>query len=151
LTLEGGATYVRAMAKITRKNIDKELGVQLGDGAELPAEVVRDVLAQTATGVLNASLGAPGIPQEKVREQILAHVVYAYTQRPDPRDVHASMMPKLVANLLQQKGAPKQSKETVDTLGRVATGFLREGQHPLPAAAKLIVVRGVVDYFLAGA
>ncbi len=139
------------MAKITRKNIDKELGVQLGDGAELPAEGVRDTLAQTATGILNASLDAPGVPQEKVREQIIAHVVYAYTRRPDPRDVHASQMPKLVANLFEQMGTPKQAKETVDALARVATGFLRESQQPLPAAAKLVVVRGVVGYFVVGA
>jgi len=138
------------MAKVSRKNIDKELGNQGVAEQELPSEEVRDALAETATGLLNASIGAPGIPQEKIREQVIAHVVFAYERRPDPRDVHASMMPKLVVETFKQKGAAKPSQAVVDALAKVAVGFLRESENPLPAAAKLIAVRSVVDCYLSG-
>jgi hypothetical protein len=139
------------MAKITRKNVTKELANQGIDESALPPEEALDALAQTATGLLDASAGAPGIPQEKIREQIVAHVVFAYLRRPDPRDVHASMMPRLVTETFKQKEAGKPSKGVVETLAKVATGFLRESENPLPAAAKLIVVRSVVDFYLSGA
>lgn len=135
------------MAKITPKNVTRELASQGIEDSNLPPEEVLDALAQTATGILRASSGAPGIPQEKIREQILAHVVFAYLRRPDPRDVHASMMPRLVTETFTQKGASKPSKAVADTLAKVALGFLRESENPLPAAAKLIVVRSVVDFY----
>jgi hypothetical protein len=139
------------MAKITRKNVTKEFANQGIDESSLPPEEALDALAQAATGLLGASAGAPGIPQEKIREQILAHVVFAYLRRPDPRDVHASMIPRLVAETFKQKQAPKPSKGVVEALAKVATGFLRESENPLPAAAKLIVVRSVVDFYLSAA
>jgi hypothetical protein len=139
------------MAKITRKNVTKELAGQGVDEAGLPDEEALDALAQTATGLLAASAGAPGIPQEKIREQIVAHVVFAYLRRPDPRDVHASMIPKLVMESFKQKEASKPSKVVVETLAKVATGFLRESENTFPAAAKLIAVRSVVDFYLTGA
>ena len=139
------------MAKITRKNVTKELSGQGIEEANLPAEEALDALAQTATGLLGASAGAPGIPQEKIREQIVAHVVFAFLRRPDPRDVHASMMPRLVLETFKQKEDAKPSKPVVETLAKVATGFLREGDNSFPAAAKLIAVRSVVDFYLTGA
>jgi hypothetical protein len=147
------------MAKITRQNIDKELDRQKVPAESLPAEAERDALAQLATGILNASLGSPGIPQEKIREQVIANVVAAYVYPQDPRDVHASMMPKLVqANFdaRQPKKGPKDpalkpSKEVVRALAEVAIGFLHESRSPWPAMGKLLAVQSVVSYYLTGA
>jgi hypothetical protein len=139
------------MAKVSQQNVTKELTNQGVEEDKLPSEAQRDALAQVATGLLRASLGAPGIPQEKIREQIIAHVVFAYGRRPDPRDVHASMMPRLVVETFKQLDAPKPPAEVSAALAKVAVGFLREGDNPRPAAAKLIVVRSVVEFYLRGA
>jgi hypothetical protein len=144
------------MAKISRQNIEKEFARQK---VEPPAEDARrDALAQLATGILNASIGAPGIPQEKIREQVIANVVAAYAYKQDPRDVHASMMPKLVrANFeaRQPKKGPsdprlKPSTDVQNALAEVAIGFLHEGRTPWPAMGKMLVVQSVVSYYLAG-
>jgi hypothetical protein len=137
------------MAKVTRQNIDKEFTRQ-GAGT-LPSEAQRDALAQLATGVLNASLGAPGIPQDKVREQIIANVVDAYRYPQDPRDVHASMMPRLVAQNFKERGLPKPSNDVITALAEVAIGWLREGRTPWPSMGKLIAVQAAVAYYLDGA
>jgi hypothetical protein len=139
------------MAKVTAKNIDKEFSSQGVEEERLPSVEARDALAQTATGILNASLGAPGVSQDKIREQVIAHVVFAYNRRPDPRDVHASQLPKLVADLLKKQQDAKPSKEVVAALAKMAVGFLRESENPLPAPAKLIAVQGVVQFYVAGA
>jgi hypothetical protein len=137
------------MAKVSRQNIDKEFARQ--GATELPADAVRDALAQVATGVLNASVGAPGIPQEKAREQIIANIVDAYRYPQDPRDVHASMMPRLVTKNMKERGAPKPSPDVVHALAEVAIGWLREGRSPWPAMGKLIAVQAVASYYLDGA
>ena len=147
------------MAKVTRQNIDKEFDRQGVAAGDLPPEGERDALARLATGILNASLGAPGVPQEKIREQVIANVVAAYLYPEDPRDVHASMMPRLVqANFdaRQPKKGPqdpalKPSKDVVQALAEAAVGFLHEGRSPWPAMGKLLVVQSVVSYYLAGA
>jgi hypothetical protein len=147
------------MARVTRQNIDKEFDRQKVPAASLPPEAERDALARLATGILKASLGAPGIPQEKVREQVIANVVAAYVYPQDPRDVHASMMPRLVQanfDVRQPKKGPidptlKPSKDVVRALAEAAIGFLHEGRSPWPAMGKLLVVQSVVSYYLAGA
>ena len=139
------------MAKVSRKNVLKEFTSQGVPEDQLPPEEALDALAQVATGILDAGNGAPGIPQEKVREQVIAHVVYAHNRRPDPRDVHASMIPRLVAERLKQLGAAKPAKEVVAALAKTSIGFLRESENPRPAAAKLIVVQGLVDFYMRGA
>jgi|SRR5688572_18779824 hypothetical protein len=138
------------MAKVSRQNIDKEFARQGVAEGQLPAEGERDALAQLATGILNASLGAPGIPQEKVREQVIANVVAAYVYPQDPRDVHAGMMPRLVAQNLKERQV-KAPKEAVAALAEAAIGLLREGRSPWPSMAKLIAVQAVVSYYLQGA
>jgi hypothetical protein len=140
-----------AKAKVTRSNIDKEFARQGTAPERLPSEAQRDALAQLATGLLNASLGAPGVPQEKVREQIIANVVWAYLYPQDPRDVHAAMTPRLVAQNLAERGAPKPSKDVVTALAEVAIGWVHEGRWPWPSMGRLLAVQAVVSNYLAAA
>lgn len=137
------------MAKVSRKNVESEFARQ--GATTVPPEAELDAMARLATGILNASTGAPGIPQEKIRENVIANVVAAYLYPQDPRDVHASMMPRLVAQNLKERQAPKQPKEAVTALAEVAIGFLRESHNPWPAMGKMLVVQSVVSYYLDGA
>jgi hypothetical protein len=139
------------MAKVTQQNIDKELARQGTAPEGLPPAAQRDALAGLATGILNASLGAPGIPQEKVREQIIANVVWAYLYPQDPRDVHAAMMPRLVAQNFAERGALKPSKDAVTALAEVAIGWIHEGRWPSPSMGRLLAAQAAVNYYLAGA
>ena len=139
------------MARVTRAQIDKEFARQGTGPDSLPPEAERDALAQLATGILKGSLGAPGIPQEKIREQIIANVVWAYLYPQDPRDVHASQIPKLVAANFKERGVAKPGKETVNALAEVAIGWVHEGRWPWPSMGRLLSVQAVVNYYLAGA
>ena len=139
------------MAKVTRAQIDKEFARQGIDADKLPSEEQRDAIAQLATGLLKASSGAPGIPQEKFREQLIANVVAAYVYRQDPRDVHASMMPRLVTAAFKARGVNKTGKDTVAALSEVAIGWVHEGRWPWPSMGKLIGAQSVVAFYLDGA
>jgi hypothetical protein len=139
------------MAKVTRLNVDKEFARQGTAPEHLPSEAQRDALAQLATGILRGSLGAPGIPQDKVREQIIAIVVWAYLYRQDPRDVHAAQMPKLIAQNFATRGEPTPAKDTVTALSEVAIGWVHEGRWPWPSMGRLLAAQAAVNNYLAGA
>lgn len=139
------------MAKVTRQNVDREFARQGTEPERLPSEAQRDALARLATGVLRGSLGAPGISQDKVREQIVANVVWAYLYPQDPRDVHAAQMPKLVTQDFAVRGAPKPAKDTVTALAEVAIGWVHEGRWPWPSMGRLLAAQAAVNYYLAGA
>jgi hypothetical protein len=139
------------MAKVSRDNIVKELARQRVTGADLPKDGILDALAQTATGVLNMSLGTPLASEAKIRDQTIAHVVHAYLRPSDPRDVHASMMPKIVKDMFAEMEQPKPSGDVVTALSEVATGFLREGDRALPAMARLMAAQSAIGFYLHGA
>ena len=139
------------MAKVSRENVVKEFARQRVTGEELPPEGMLDALAQTATGALNMSLGSPLASETKIRDQTIAHVVHAYLRPPDPRDVHASMMPKIVKDLFAQLDAPKPPAQVVTALSEVAIGFVREGDRALPAMARLMAAQSAVGFYLHGA
>jgi len=139
------------MARVNRAQIDKEFGRQGTAPGSLPSEEQRDAIAQLATGLLKASLGAPGIPQEKIREQLIANVVSAYLYPQDPRDVHASMMPRLVTAAFKARGVTKPGKDVVAALAEVAIGFVHEGRWPWPSMGKMLGAQGAVAFYLDGA
>jgi len=139
------------MARVNRAQIDKEFARQGTGPDRLPPEAERDAIAQVATGILKGSLGAPGIPQEKIREQIIANVVWAYLYPQDPRDVHASQMPKLISANFKERGIGKPGKEVVTALAEVAIGWVHEGRWTWPSMARLICAQTAVNYYLAGA
>jgi hypothetical protein len=139
------------MAKVSRDNIVKEFARQRVTGADLPTEGILDALAQTATGALNMSLGSPLASEAKIREQTIAHVVHAYLRPGDPRDVHASMMPKIVKDMFVQMEQPKPSADVVTAVSEVAIGFLREGDRALPSMARLMAAQSAVGFYLHGA
>ena len=133
------------MAKVTRQNVDKEFARQ--GATKLPADAVRDALAQLCTGLLNASLDRRAIPQDMLRSQLIANVVDAYLYPQDPRDVHASMMPQLVRQNFKDRSLPTPPPDVVHALSEVAIGWLREGRSPWPAMGKLIAVQAAVAYY----
>jgi len=139
------------MAKVKRDNVEKELARQRVTGDALPGPGVLDALAQAATGALSMSLGSPLASEAKIRDQTIAHIVHAYLRPPDPRDVHASMMPKMIKNLFQELEAPKPSADVVTALSEVAIGFVREGDRALPAMARLMAAQSAVSFYLHGA
>jgi len=139
------------MGKVSRDNVEKEFARQKVAAAELPATGVLDALAQTATGALNMSLGSPLASETKIRDQAIAHIVHAYLRPGDPRDVHASMMPKIVKDLFKQREAPKPSADVVTALSEVAIGFVREGDRALPAMARLMAAQTAVSFYLEAA
>ena len=139
------------MAKVKRENIEKEFARQQGSQDGMPGPGVLDALAQTATGALNMSLGTPLVDETKIREQTIAHVVHAYLRPADPRDVHASLMPKMVRNLFEEMEEPKPSADTVTALSEVAIGFVREGDRALPSMARLMAAQAAVNFYLHGA
>ena len=139
------------MAKVSRDNIEKELARQKVKPADMPAAGILDALAQTATGALNMSLGSPLASETKIRDQTIAFVVHAYLRPADMRDVHASMMPKIVKDLFKQREAPKPSADAVTALSEVAIGFVREGDRALPAMARLMAAQTAVSFYLHGA
>src|SRR5262245_57628488 len=137
------------MAKVNRAQIDKEFGRQgSGDGA-LPPEAERDALAQLATGLLRTSVSS-GFQPDTIRKELIANVVWAYVYPQDPRDVHASMMPKLITSALKARGVTKPGKDVVKALQEVAIGWLQEGRWPWPSMGKLLGAQGVVSYYLDG-
>jgi len=138
------------MAKVTRAQIDKEFGRQGSADGALPSEAQRDALAQLATGLLRASVSS-GFPQDSIRKELIANVVWAYVYPQDPRDVHASMMPKLVGAARKARGVTKPGKDVVGALQEVAIGWLQEGRWPWPSMGKLLGAQGVVAYYLEGA
>jgi hypothetical protein len=138
------------MAKVSRDNVEKEFARQKATSGDTPAGVL-DALAQTATGALNMSLGTPLASETKIRDQTIAFVVHAYLRPPDPRDVHASMMPRIVKDLFKQRELPKPSADVVTALSEVAIGFVREGDRALPAMARLVAAQSAVDFYLHGA
>jgi len=97
------------------------------------------------------SLGSPLASEDRIRDQTIAHVVHAYLRSPDPRDVHASMMPKMIKNLFQELEAAKPSADVVTALSEVAIGFVREGDRALPAMARLMAAQSAVNFYLHGA
>lgn len=139
------------MAKVSRDNIVKELARQRVTGEGVPSDGILDALAQTATGALNMSLGSPLASEAKIRDQTIAHVVHAYLRPSDPRDVHASMMPKIVKDMFEEMEQPKPSTDVVTAVSEVAIGFLREGDRALPAMARLMAAQSAVGFFLHGA
>jgi len=139
------------MAKVKRDNVEKEFARQRVTGDGLPGPGVLDALAQAATGALSMSLGSPLASEAKIRDQTIAHIVHAYLRPPDPRDVHASMMPKMIKNLFQELEAPKPSADVVTALSEVAIGFVREGDRALPAMARLMAAQSAVSFYLHGA
>jgi hypothetical protein len=139
------------MAKVNRDNVAKEFARQRVTGDDLPVAGILDALAQTATGALNMSLGSPLASETKIREQAIAHVVHAYLRPGDPRDVHASMMPKIVKDMFVEMEQPKPSADVVSALSEVAIGFLREGDRALPAMARLMAVQSAIGFYLHGA
>jgi len=139
------------MGKVSRDNIVKELARQRVTGDGVPKDGILDALAQTATGALNMSLGSPLASEAKIRDQTIAHVVHAYLRPADPRDVHASMMPKIVKDMFAEMEQPKPSTDVVTAVSEVAIGFLREGDHALPAMARLMAAQSAVGFYLHGA
>jgi hypothetical protein len=139
------------MAKVSRDNIVKELARQRVTGEGVPKEGILDALAQTATGALNMSLGSPLASEAKIRDQTIAHVVHAFLRPPDLRDVHASMMPRIVKDMFVEMEQPKPSTDVVTALSEVAIGFLREGDRALPAMARLMAAQSAVGFYLHGA
>ena len=138
------------MAKVKRDNVEKEFARQRVTGEALPGPGVLDALAQAATGALSMSLGSPLASEAKIRDQTIAHIVHAYLRPPDPRDVHASMMPKMIKNLFEELEAPKPSADVVTALSEVAIGFVREGDRALPAMARLMAAQSAVSFYLHG-
>ena len=139
------------MAKVSRDNIVKEFARQRVTGEGVPKDGILDALAQTATGALNMSLGSPLASEAKIRDQTIAHVVHAYLRPGDPRDVHASMMPKIVKDMFEEMEQPKPSTDVVTAVSEVAIGFLREGDRALPAMARLMAAQSAVGFYLHGA
>jgi hypothetical protein len=139
------------VAKVKRENIEKEFARQTGSQDGLPAPGILEALAQTATGALNMSLRTPLADESRIREQAIAHVVHAFLRRPDPRDVHASMMPKMVKSLFEEMEQPKPSPDVVAALSEVAIGFVREGDRALPSMARLMGAQSAVHFYLHGA
>lgn len=139
------------MAKVKRENIEKEFGRQTGTQDGMPAPGILEALAQTATGVLNMSLGTPLADENRIREQAIAHVVHAYLRPADPRDVHASLMPKMVKSLFEEMEQPKPSSDVVSAVSEIAIGFVREGDRALPSMARLMAVQAAVSFYLHGA
>ena len=139
------------MAKVSRDNVEKELARQQVKPGDMPAAGILDALAQTATGALKMSLGSPLASETKIRDQTIAFVVHAYLRPADPRDVHASMMPKIVKDLFKQRDAPKPSADAVTAISEVAIGFVREGDRALPAMARLMAAQTAVSFYLQGA
>jgi hypothetical protein len=138
------------VAKVSRENVVKELARQRVTEGAVPAEGILDALAQTATGALKMSLKSPLASESKIREQTIAHIVHAYLRPSDPRDVHASMMPKIVKDLFVQRGFPKPGADAVAAVSEVAIGFLREGDRALPAIARLMAAHSAVSFYLNG-
>ena len=136
------------MAKVTQENVVKEFARQRVTGEDLPGPGILDALAQTATGALNMSLGSPLASEAKIREQTIAHIVHAFLRPPDPRDVHASMMPKIVKSVFEELEAPKPSADVVTALSEVAIGFVREGDRALPSIARLMAAQSAVGFYL---
>jgi hypothetical protein len=139
------------MAKVSRDNVAKEFARQQTQSSDLPGAGILDALAQTATGALNMSLGSPLASETKIRDQTVAFIVHAYLRPPDPRDVHASMMPKIVKDLFKQREQPKPSPDVVTAVSEVAIGFVREGDRALPAMARLMAAQSAVNFYLNGA
>lgn len=139
------------MAKVKREAIEKEFARQRGSQDGLPASEVLEALAQAATGALRMSLGTPLADETKIREQAIAHVVHAYLRPPDPRDVHAAMMPKVVRSLFDELKQPKPAKDVVSALSEIAIGFVREGDRALPSMARLMAAQSAVNFYLHGA
>ena len=136
------------MAKVSRENVEKEFTRQGTKPGDMPAAAILDAVAQTATGALKMSLGSPLASETKIRDQTIALVVHAYLRPPDPRDVHASMMPKIVKDLFKQREEPKPSADVVTALSEVAIGFVREGDRALPAMARLMAAQAAVNFYL---
>jgi hypothetical protein len=134
--------------KVTPAEVEAELGRQEirvpDDASQLRA------LARVATGIVWRSVGTPGIPQELVEQQALANVVFAFGRRPDPRDVHASMMPEIIRMAFREKQARVPPASVVEVLAKLAVGFNRESENPLGATGKIVVASAVVDLYLAG-
>ena len=139
------------MAKVKRDNVEKEFVRQQTKPADMPGAGVLDALAQTATGALKMSLGSPLASETKIRDQTIAFIVHAYLRPADPRDVHASMMPKIVKDLFKQREEAKPSADTVTALSEVAIGFVREGDRALPAMARLMAAQSAINFYLHGA
>ena len=139
------------MAKVKRDNVEKEFVRQQTKPADMPGAGILDALAQTATGALKMSLGSPLASETKIRDQTIAFIVHAYLRPADPRDVHASMMPKIVKDLFKQREEAKPSADTVTALSEVAIGFVREGDRALPAMARLMAAQSAINFYLHGA
>jgi hypothetical protein len=139
------------MAKVKRDNVEKEFVRQQTKPADMPGAGVLDALAQTATGALKMSLGSPLASETKIRDQTIAFIVHAYLRPADPRDVHASMMPKIVKDLFKQREEAKPSADAVTALSEVAIGFVREGDRALPAMARLMAAQSAINFYLHGA
>jgi hypothetical protein len=139
------------VAKVKRENIEKEYARQRGSQDGMPAAGVLDALARTATGVLSMSLGTPLADEAKIRDQAIAHVVHAYLRPADPRDVHASMMPRMIKTLFEELEQPKPTTDAVTALSEVAIGFVREGDRALPSMARLMAAQSAVNFYLHGA
>lgn len=136
-------------AKVTVAEIEAELTRQ---GLAIPGDVAETrALARVGTGIVWRSVGTPGVPQEMVEKQAIANVVFAYGRRPDPRDVHAPMMPDIVRMAFREKQARMPPGSVVEALAKLAIGFNRESENPLGATGKIVVASAVVDLYLAGA
>jgi hypothetical protein len=135
--------------KVTPAEIEAELGRQ---GLPIPSDPAElRALARVATGIVWRSVGTPGIPQDLVEAQAIANVVFAYGRRPDPRDVHAPMMPDIIRMAFREKQARVPPGAVVEILAKLAVGFNRESENPLGATGKIVAASAVVDLYLGGA
>lgn len=134
--------------KVTPAEVEAELRRQEIGVPEDPSRL--RALARVATGIVWRSVGTPGIPQELVEQQALANVVFAFGRRPDPRDVHAAMMPEIIRMAFREKQARVPPAPVVEVLAKLAVGFNRESENPLGATGKIVVASAVVDLYLAG-
>jgi len=134
--------------KVTPAEIEAEFGRQGIPAPSDPSQV--RALARVGTGIIWRSLGTPGIPQELVEAQAIANVVFAYGRRPDPRDVHAGMMPDIIRMAFREKQTRVPPGPVVETLAKLAVGFNRESENALGATGKIVAASAVVDLYLGG-
>jgi hypothetical protein len=134
--------------KVTPAEIEAEFGRQ---GLAIPTDPTQTrALARVGTGIVWRSVGTPGVPQELVEAQAIANVVFAYGRRPDPRDVHATMMPDIIRMAFREKQSRVPPGPVVEALAKLAVGFNRESENALGATGKIVAASATVDLYLGG-
>jgi hypothetical protein len=116
----------------------------------VPTDEEVAALARVAAGAINADAGSFPFPADKVQQQVIAHVVVAFTHPPDPRDVHGDQIGDLVKATFDREGKRKPTAPVLEALRRIAVGFLSENENPQLMVARVVAAKTVVDFYLDG-